>query len=426
MTPANDTGDADVIVIGGGAAGLLAAASAGSRRRKVVLLEKNSKLGVKILMSGGTRCNITHACDARGIAEAFGNQGRFLRSALAALSPEEVIALVESRGVVTKVESTGKVFPVSNRAIDVRDALAGYARESGVKILKSQPVQKIGTLSDSETAPRFEIQTDSDTFHCRSVILTTGGRSYPGCGTTGDGYAWAKQLGHTLISTVPALTPVVSHTDWIRDLSGITLESSSITTKVPASGKKKALRIESGPVLFTHFGLSGPTVMNLSREVARHYEENPGQHTELICDFVPQQSEASVQQTFADLRQTAGQRTVASVVNDWLPRRFSEALLEQCNLAQQTRCSEIPRTGLRSLIEALKRHRIVAHGTMGYQKAEVTAGGISLKEVDSRTMQSKVQPGLFLAGEILDVDGPIGGYNFQAAFSTGWLAGQHA
>ena len=328
--------------------------------------------------------------------------------------------------MVTKVESTGKVFPVSNRAIDVRDALAGYARESGVKILKSQPVQKIGTLSDSETAPRFEIQTDSDTFHCRSVILTTGGRSYPGCGTTGDGYAWAKQLGHTLISTVPALTPVVSHTDWIRDLSGITLESSSITTKVPASGKKKAQRIESGPVLFTHFGLSGPTVMNLSREVARHYEENPGQHTELICDFVPQQSEANVQQTFADLRQTAGQRTVASVVNDWLPRRFSEALLEQCNLAQQTRCSEIPRTGLRSLIEALKRHRIVAHGTMGYQKAEVTAGGISLKEVDSRTMQSKVQPGLFLAGEILDVDGPIGGYNFQAAFSTGWLAGQHA
>ena len=356
--------DADVIVIGGGAAGLLAAASAGGRGRSVLLLEKNTKLGVKILMSGGTRCNITHACDAQGIAEAFGNQGRFLRSALASLPPEDVVTLVESHGVKTKVESTGKVFPVSNRAIDVRDALADHARNAGVRIIREQPVREITAAAGNDATNSFEVQTDSDQFRCRSVVLTTGGRSYPGCGTTGDGYAWAKQMGHTITSTVPALTPVVSHTDWIRNLSGITLESVRISTPTTMIGKKQSHRTESGPLLLTHFGLSGPTVMNLSREIARHYETKTADHVELICDFLPDLSETQLQQNFAESRQQSGQRTIASVVGDWLPRRFSESLLERCNLPLQTRCSELPRTGLRALLENIKHNRLAAHGTL--------------------------------------------------------------
>ena len=306
----------DVIIVGGGAAGLMAAASAAERGRDVLLLEKNRKLGVKILMSGGTRCNITHNCDSRGIAEAFGRQGKFLRSALAALTPEEVIQKIEAEGVKTKVESTGKIFPVSNKAIDVRDALVTMARAAGAELQKEQSVRKIERVEGDEDGNYFRVTTEAAAFHARHLILTTGGRSYPGCGTTGDGYPWARQFGHTIVNTVPALAPVICHQDWVHELKGITIEDVELSLRPssPPTGKRKQkpLDVRRGPLLMTHFGFSGPTVMNLSRFIAQHesaaQNENDIASEPLMmrCDFLPDVTDESLAEEIRVAKQNAG------------------------------------------------------------------------------------------------------------------------
>lgn len=425
----------DVIVVGGGAAGLMAAASAGECGRDVLLLEKNSKLGVKILMSGGTRCNITHNCDSRGIAEAFGRQGKFLRSALATLTPEDVIQKIEALGVATKIEATGKIFPVSNKAIDVRDALVTMATAAGAQILSEQSVMQIERIErPSGDEPQFKITTDSTTFRARKLILTTGGQSYPGCGTTGDGYPWAEQFGHSIVTTVPALAPLICHQEWVHELKGITVEDAELSlwhAAQPAGKqkqKRKPLDTRRGPLLMTHFGFSGPTVMNLSRTVAQHEAamRDASETTQLLmrCDFLPNVTEESLADRFRSQKQASGKQLSSQLLAKSFPRRLTEALMQQANIPVNQKNADLSKKQTSGLIDVLKRTEFLIPGTLGYTKAEVTSGGVSLKEVDSRNMQSKLQDGVFFAGEILDFDGPIGGFNFQAAFSTGWLAGQ--
>lgn len=416
----------DAIVIGAGAAGLMTATSAGTHGHSVLLLEKNRKPGVKILMSGGTRCNITHNCDARGIAEAFGRkQGKFLRSALAALTPEEVIQKVESQGVATKVEQTGKIFPVSNKAIDVRDALVRMVREVGATILTERPVRAIELAA---VGAGFSVRTGDEEYSARNLVITTGGKSYPGCGTTGDGYAWAKQFGHTIVPTVPALAPVTCELQWVRELQGITvLDVEMSVVVVPRRGKQKPLDVRRGPLLFTHFGFSGPTAMNLSGAITRfHADRLPGQEPQSLvirCDFLPDTQSDQLLQQFLQRQQTHGKQSVAQSLVDWFPRRLAESLLTQADVLPDQRYAEFGKKMAQRLVQTIKANDCLVQKTLGYKKAEVTAGGVALPEVDSRNMQSKLQPGLYFAGEILDLDGPIGGFNFQAAFSTGWLAG---
>ena len=428
----------DVIIIGAGAAGLMAAAAAAARGLQVLVLEKNAKIGVKILMSGGTRCNITHHCDIRAIVDAFGKQGRFLHSALAALSPEDVIEKIESMGVATKVESTGKIFPVSDRAIDVRDALVKLATKSGANIQTEQTVVSIDRTAEpptsdaaaAEVSPTFTVRTTDDAFFCRSVLITSGGRSFPGCGTTGDGYDWARHFGHSIVNTVPALTPVVCHVDWLHALKGITIEDVALEIHVDSAKttkKKKTLNTGRGPLLFTHFGLSGPTAMNLSRTISlfETNDRNDGSRLKIVCDFLPEYSADSLESEFRARKKSAGKQPVFRELSTLIPRRLAETLMQHSDIAVNHPMAELSNAQLARLTAALKRTEIPVHGTMGFRKAEVTAGGVNLKEVDSRDMQSKLCPGLFFAGEILDLDGPIGGFNFQAAFSTGWLAGNH-
>ena len=424
----------DVIVVGGGAAGLMAAASAAECGRNVLLLEKNRKPGVKILMSGGTRCNITHNCDSRGIADAFGRQGKFLRSALAALTPEDVIQKIESQGVATKVESTGKIFPVSDRAIDVRDALVTMATTAGAQILTEQNVLSLEHMdAPSFDEGYFRVMTEAASYFGRKLILTTGGRSYPGCGTTGDGYPWAEHFGHSIVTTVPALAPVICHQEWVHDLKGITVEDVelSLWPVLPPEGtrKPKPLDIGRGPLLMTHFGFSGPTVMNLSRTIAQREVASDCDSTsgELVlrCDFLPGMTDNMLLDEFRQRKQTTGRQPASQLLARFFPRRLMEALMQQAGVPQTQKNADLSNQQIQRLVDVVKRLNFPVHGTLGYKKAEVTAGGVNLAEVDSRNMQSKLQPGLFFAGEILDIDGPIGGFNFQAAFSTGWLAGQH-
>ncbi len=402
----------DTIVIGAGAAGLLAATMAAERGRRTLLLEKNSRPGVKILMSGGTRCNLTHATDRRGIVEAFGSQGPFLHSALARLSPDDVVDLVEAEGVATKVEPGGKIFPVSNRADDVLAALVARLQRSGAELHLNAGVKAI-----THSSAGFQVESTADcpppTAH--SLIITTGGLSYPGCGTTGDGYAWAEQFGHSIVPTRPALTPLTTNADWVRRLMGVTIDDVGLTLFEGEQFRER----KRGSTLLTHFGLSGPPVLDLSRNVSAQ----PRAAWKLVCDFLPSVSDEQLLERFT---RDVGKRTLSLALAELLPRRLAEELLALAQLPPERKLAELSKTERARVLSAVKQTPISISGALGYKKAEVTAGGVTLEEVNSRTMQSKLHPGLFFAGEVLDLDGPIGGYNFQAAFSTGALAGDNS
>jgi predicted Rossmann fold flavoprotein len=401
----------DVIVVGAGAAGLVAAFRATELGKRTLLLEKNRRPGVKILMSGGTRCNITQATDNRGIVEAYGPPGRFLHSALAALSVQDSIGLFEAEGVKTKIEETGKVFPVSNKAADVLQALVARLHRSGAELALEEPLTDLDRRGEL-----FYLVTSKRTLQTPRLILTTGGKSYPGSGTTGDGYQWAANLGHTIVPPRPALTPLTTNAAWVLGLKGITLPD--ITLSILDGGKKLASRRSS--LLFAHFGLTGPAALDVSRVVSGH--QRP---TSLVAeiDLLPDENESQLGERLRRELGQSGKKNIATIVAALVPQRLAETLLGLANLPDDRRAAEVTKEQRTALLRLLKHLPVPLAGTLGFSKAEVTAGGISLAEVDSRTMQSKLMPGLFFAGEILDLDGPIGGYNFQAAWSTGWLAG---
>lgn len=417
----------DVIVAGAGAAGLLAAARSAERGRRTLLLEKNRKPGVKILMSGGTRCNLTHATDARGIIEAFGRPGRFLHSALAALGPSELVELFEAEGVATKTEPTGKIFPASNRALDVLNALLARLRRSGAELALAEPLESVERQGDA-----FRVGTPTRVLKAARLLITTGGQSYPGCGTTGDAYGMLEAMGHSIVPPRPALVPLVVEHAWVRELSGVTIPDVGLRVIDPAvrdaalaGGKRKrasdgVLDARRGSFLFTHTGLSGPAPMDISRAITGH----AAGHTLLLeCDFLPAMPAAALEEHLRRQSEQAGKRQVGHIIPEMVPQRLAGALLAELGIAADRKAAELSKADRARLAAALKGTTLRASGTRGFAKAEVTAGGVALDEVDSSTMQSKVAPNLYLAGEVLDLDGPIGGYNFQAAFSTGWLAG---
>lgn len=435
----------DVVVVGAGAAGMVAAARAAAAGRRVVVLEKNRKAGVKILMSGGTRCNLTQDCDAAGIMEAFGRNGKFLRQALMELGPGETVAMFNRLGVATKVESTGKIFPASDRAVEVRDCLLRQAQQAGAEIrlgvavtdIERPPKNASGENGNAarETAERagrggnFLVRTDAGDLLARRVIVTSGGRSWPGCGTTGDGYRWLQRAGHTIAPTRPALVPLVGGFDWTRQLSGLTLEEVRVGvwpgtegTGSPAKRPKRPLEERTGGFLFTHFGFSGPVAMDVSRAVTAAADPRSIQ---LECDWLPRSSPAELDAWLDAKRRGSGSQRIAAAVAELMPRRLAEAICELAEVRDRP-WGELSKGGRAKLVEGIKRMRLPVSGTRGFEKAEVTAGGVSLAEVDPRTMESRLVPGLFIAGEILDLDGWIGGYNFQSAFSTGHLAGIRA
>ncbi len=405
-----------LVVVGAGAAGLLTAIRAAERGIPVLLLEKTPRVGTKILMSGGTRCNLTQATDVRGIVRAFGRQGKFLHAALAAFSPQDVVRLVEAEGVATKVEPSGKIFPVSNRAADVVAALMARLSRAGVALSLKEPLLEVERVGDG-----FRLTTSQRSLTCRQLVVTTGGKSYPGCGTTGDGYPWLERMGHTIVPPRPALTPITSDDAWVRQLQGLTIPDVRVqVVDETASGKDRLLAEARGSFLFTHFGLSGPSVLDVSRSVTGHPRPR---ELRLVCDFSPGMPQTEWLQQLGGRLRAEGKRQVAGVLAEAQPRRFVEAILACADVDASTRGAELSKGALRALTEATRAASIRISGSRGYQKAEVTAGGVALTEVDFKTMQSRLVPGLFLAGEILDLDGPIGGYNFQAAFSTAWLAG---
>ncbi|WP_068264894.1 NAD(P)/FAD-dependent oxidoreductase [Rubripirellula obstinata] len=413
-----------IIVIGAGAAGMIAAGEAARRGARVTLLEKNNKTGVKILMSGGTRCNITHDTDARGITEVFGHARRFLQPSVGRFSPTDVVQMFNKLGVATKIESTGKVFPESNRAVEVRDALHQDMIQAGVDLRLNCGVTDLRIAeSGSGETNHWEVVTETETLACDVVIVTAGGQSWPGCGTTGDAYAWLRKLGHKIVQTRPALVPLVGGTDWMRALSGITLDDCVATVRTKTNtgeiqtGKKAVLIQRRSSLLLTHFGLSGPAAMDVSGSMTAASRID---QVHLEVDVLPNESEAEVENWFTNRSGNDGRRRVSSIVAGVMPQRLADSIVA----ASDSDChvSDLPAKNRRRLVSCLKRLPVPITGTRGFAKAEVTAGGVKLAEVNPSTMESRLQKNLYIAGEVLDVDGWIGGYNFQAAFSTGHAA----
>lgn len=407
-----------IIVVGAGAAGLVAAAEAAKRSARVTLLEKNPKTGVKILMSGGTRCNLTQNTDARGITKAFGKAGRFLQPSVGGFPPDAVVEMFSRLGVPTKIESTGKIFPQSDRALHVRDALHQQAVDCGVQLRRDCPVRGIAHQNH-----QWNVSLDEETLTCDRLIITSGGKSWPGCGTTGDAYDWLRRLGHTIVPPRPALVPLVGGFPWTHDLSGITLDNVVATVRPVGKGKgKKELAQRESSWLFTHFGFSGPAAMDVSGAItaARSFGD-----VRLTVDLVPSISHEQLQQQFQQREGEAGKRRLSTLLSESLPKRVIDAVVGSVGdqrLTPQTTLAELSSKSAHKLAEQLKRLELPISGTKGFEKAEVTAGGVALNEVDSKTMASRLADGLYIAGEVLDVDGPIGGFNFQAAFSTGRAA----
>jgi predicted Rossmann fold flavoprotein len=309
------------------------------------------------------------------------------------------------------LEATGKVFPVSNKAVDVLDALLRRLHRSGAQLALAEPV-----LDMRPTESGFALTLPGRVITAARVVVTTGGQSYPGSGTTGDGYGFALRLGHTIVTPRPALVPITVAASWVAELRGVTLPD----VAVRVMEAERCLASRRGSLLFAHFGLSGPVVLDVSRAVSGHSQP---QSLTLEVDLLPPMKAEQLDQFLKQEALASGKKQLAVVLSAHLPRRLCDMLMTQSGLPADRRAAGLRRADRTRLVQAVKQLRLPVTGTLGFQKAEVTAGGIALDEVDSRSLQSKRVPNLFIAGEVLDLDGPIGGYNFQAAFSTGWLAG---
>ena len=432
----------DVVVLGAGAAGLVAAARAAECGARVLLCEKNRRPGVKILMSGGTRCNITNArglrrlemvsgsidpaydqAQSRGIRsiqQAFGDKGNFLGPSLRRFDVDATVRMFEESGVATKIEGNGKIFPVSDRATDVLEALSRRLERSGVLLRTLSPaleLERLGPEPGQEAG--FLVKLADSSVTARRVIVTIGGASYPGCGTTGDGYAIARRFGHTIVEPRPALVPLKVRADWVPGLKGLSL--SDVVASVYSVGNElRAQRREA--ILFAHFGLSGPAILDISRAAAIH---GNSESLELRLDLVPTLSREALDKCLQSSSRQ-GRRTLLSLLPAELPRRLAECVLRVATITDNRIGPDLSRDERQRLLTNLKGLALPITGTLGFEKAEVTAGGVALDQVDPKTLESRLVAGLYFAGEILDLDGLIGGYNFQAAWSTGWLAGETA
>ncbi len=416
--------ETEIVIIGGGAAGLMAAGRAAKSGRKVVLLEKNAKVGRKIGITGKGRCNCTNDCDTREFLENVVTNPRFLYASLAAFAPQDTRDLLEENGTPTKVERGKRVFPVSDRSFDVIDALLRYAKKSGARVLCDQEARSLTAERDGT----FTVQTQEEAFHAKAVILCTGGLSYPSTGSTGDGFRFADQLGLTLVDMVPALIPLTTKESFCKELMGLSLKNVGVRYSLGKDGK--TIYEDFGEMLFTHFGVTGPTVLSASSYLQRYLKQKHLNFEEadihLHIDLKSALSEDVLDQRLLKDLEKYHQKILLTALEDLLPKRLIGVVLKEAGVDPRQTAAELKREERKKLVRVLKDLTLTITGTRPIEEATVTQGGVSVREVDPSSMMVKLIPGLFLCGEILDVDGVTGGFNLQIAFSTGYLAGMKA
>ena len=403
----------NVVIVGGGAAGLMAAVTAARRGKSVLLLDKNERLGRKLRITGKGRCNVTNDCAVEEVIASVVNGGRFLYSALSAFPPQAVMEFFENLGVPLKTERGRRVFPASDRADDIADALVREAKAAGVVVRQGTAeavLTEHGEVTGVKTAAGEEIPA-------QAVILACGGASYPGTGSNGDGYKLARALGHTVGEIVPSLVPLVSNDEDCPKLMGLSLRNCRLW--VTQAGKKKPVFEEFGELLFTHFGLSGPTVLSASAHLRPIAPGKFTAHIDLKPALDPQKLDARVLRDFSKNQN----RIFANSLDELLPQKLIPVVIARSGIAPETRCHSITREKRQRLCGVLKDFTVEIEGFRPIAEAIVTSGGVSTKEIDPRTMQSKLIGGLHFAGEMIDCDAYTGGYNLQIAVSTGRLAG---
>ena len=409
---------AKVIVIGGGAAGLLAGIAAVQNGAQTTIIEKMRRPGKKMLITGKGRCNITNNCDLQEIIKNIPGNGRFLNSALRRFTNQDIVQLLEDNGLPTKVERGGRVFPVSDKAVDVVDTLVKIFKDYGGRLLLDTKVKNIAAEFGKI---KGVVTEDGQRFEADAVILAAGGSSYPGTGSDGSGVKLAKAVGHSIVPLKPCLVPLESDSPYIPDLQGLSLRN--IEGTVYADGKK--IGAEFGEMLFTHFGVSGPIILSLSKCVAEAIAAG-AQDIELHIDLKPaldkDKLDARLQRDFVQY----SRKQMANGMKDLLPQRLIAPVLDEAFIDEEKFVNQLSRAERQRIVDVLKAFVVPITGTRPLAEAIVTAGGVSLKEIDPKTMESKLVKGLFIAGEVMDIDGYTGGYNLQAAFSTGYAAGTFA
>jgi len=432
--------DADIIVIGGGAAGLMAAGRAGEVGAGVLLLEKTDGCGKKILVSGKTRCNLTNSAELKKFISMYGANGRFLHSAFHRFFRPELLSFMESHGLVTKVERGGRIFPVSDNAQDVVKVFKKYLAAGKVQVQLNTKVTSIA-IQDKGI---YSVKTQSGNFRCGAVIIAAGGASWPATGSTGDGCKISAMLGHSIVKLKPALVPlIVQEQKLAQAMQGVSLRNvratafqgeasridSTLTPQIDyGRGEKKVPRppiIESrfGEMLFTHFGLGGPIILLMSLAVTEALEKGP---VAILIDLKPALTKEQLHKRLQRDLDQSGKRKIASIIKEYLPAKMINPFVALTGIDTEKPAHQITAPEREKIIELFKALRFNVKSALPLEKAIVTAGGVALAEIDPRTMASKKVEGLYFCGEVMDIDADTGGYNLQAAFSTGYVAGESA
>lgn len=404
--------NADVIVIGGGAAGMMAAGTAAQQGKSVILLERNTRLGRKLLITGKGRCNVTNDCGEEEFLRNIPTNPKFLYGAIHRFGTGDVKAFFEERGVPLKTERGNRVFPISDKAADITTALERYCAESGVKTV----VGRAAGLSVENGKITGVLCADGRSLEADAVILATGGKSYPLTGSSGDGYAIAASVGHTVTAIRPSLVPLVSKDRACADMQGLSLKNVAVSL-LPSDSEKVIYR-ELGEMLFTHFGLSGPLILSASAHIKRGMERCRVR-IDLKPGLTEQQLDARLLRDFAEF----ANRDYANALEKLLPRKMIPVIVERSGIPPMEKVNQVTKEQRTALCRLLKGLEISVDGFRPIEEAIITSGGICVKEINPGTMESKLVQGLYFAGEVIDVDGYTGGFNLQIAFSTGYTAG---
>ena len=439
-----------VIVIGGGPAGLVSAISAATENNEVIVLEKMKEPGRKLLITGKGRCNITSSLPMEDFIKNIPGNGKFLYSAFNNFTNEDIIKLLKEQGVNVKIERGQRVFPVSDKAIDVRDALINKAKKLGVKIITNTKVENIITKKneqvyiannsaenieknieekDTVEGVEFLLNGKKEYIKCNKVILATGGKSYPGTGSTGNGYEIAKKLGHTITKIVPSLVPLEAKENSLevcKKLQGLSLKN--VNVKFMDTEKNKVIYEDFGEMLFTHFGLSGPTILSGSAHLLRYKnleELLKSGKIKIIIDIKPALSIEKLDERILRDFSTEKNKMFKNSLDALLPKKMIDTIIELSNINPNKKVNKITKKERENLVNLLKKFEITIKGFRPIEEAIVTAGGVTIKEINPKTMESKIINGLYFAGEIIDVDAYTGGFNLQIAYSTGYTAGRN-
>ena len=406
-----------VVVIGGGAAGLMAAVIAGREGAKVTLLEKMNYVGKKMGITGKGRCNITNACDMSDFIKNTPGNGKFLYGAYERFTNEDLLQLLHDAGLETKVERGGRVFPASDSALDVRNTFMKLMKHYGVDVHLEEPVKKL--LVDDGVVTG--VVTDKETYHADAVVIATGGKSYPATGSTGDGYMLAAQVGHKITDIRPSLVPIVTEESWVKDLMGLSLRN--VELSVVAKNKVQAKMF--GEMMFTHFGITGPIVLSLSHMVGKLMRKKNIGTIGLDINLKPALSPETLDKRLQKDFDLYSKKQLINGMKDLLPSRLIPLIIELAGIDPQKPINQISKEERQQIGYMLQHMPLTVKGLRPVEEAIVTAGGISLKEFNPKTMESKLVKGLYGAGEVLDIDAFTGGYNLQAAFSTGYVVAMH-